>query len=260
VGRAAVAVVDRGGVRASHGDTTWVARIASVTKLVVAYAALIAAEEGTIDLDAPAGPPGATVRHLLAHASGLPFDGHTPIAAPGTRRIYSNTGFELLGATLAESADMSVGQYLREGVFEPLGMNATVLRGSPAKDVWSTIGDLVRFTAELFAPTLVSTATFAEATRTQLGRLPGVLPDVGRFDDNAWGLGFELHGTKEPHWMPSAASPAAFGHFGGSGSFLWVDPDAGVACACLTDREFGPWALEAWPALGADILRTSASR
>jgi CubicO group peptidase (beta-lactamase class C family) len=44
-------------------------------------------------------------------------------------------------------------------------------------------------------------------------------------------------------------SERTFGHFGGSGTFLWVDPDAGIACACLTDRAFDKWALEAWPRL-----------
>ena len=70
---------------------------ASVTKLFTATATLIAAEEGIVDLDEPAGPEGSTVRHLLAHASGLPFEGKQPIARPAQRRIYSNTGFEVLG-------------------------------------------------------------------------------------------------------------------------------------------------------------------
>ncbi|HSY00101.1 MAG TPA: serine hydrolase, partial [Streptomyces sp.] len=37
-----------------------------------------------------------------------------------------------------------------------------------------------------------------------------------------------------------------FGHFGQSGTFLWIDPVAGLACVALTDRAFGPWAIEAW--------------
>jgi CubicO group peptidase (beta-lactamase class C family) len=254
VGRAAVAVVDRDGVVASRGNTADVQPIASVTKLLVAYAVLVAVEEGTIGLDAAAGPPGATVRHLLAHASGLPFEGEDPIAAPGARRIYSNAGFELLGMELEGAAAMSMRDYLRDGVFDPLGMDATDLRGSPARDAWSSVDDLGRFAGELLAPTLVSESTLAEATRPELGSLPGVVPGIGRFEDNAWGLGFELHDHKRPHWMPPSASPNAFGHFGGSGSFLWVDPEPGVACACITDREFGPWAREAWPALGSEVL------
>ena len=95
---AAAGVVGPEGVRATHGPVEHEFRWASVTKPATALATLVAAEEGVVDLDEPAGPPGATVRHLLAHASGLPFEGGTPIAEPGKRRIYSNTGFEQLAA------------------------------------------------------------------------------------------------------------------------------------------------------------------
>src|SRR5712672_2327176 len=93
---AAAAVVTANGVIAAHGPVDTPLRIASVTKLLTAYATLVAVEEGTVALDDPAGQPGATVRHLLAHAGGYTFDGATPIVAPGQRRIYSNTGIEIL--------------------------------------------------------------------------------------------------------------------------------------------------------------------
>jgi CubicO group peptidase (beta-lactamase class C family) len=54
--------------------------------------------------------------------------------------------------------------------------------------------------------------------------------------------------------MGGRVSRRAFGHFGGSGTFLWVDPVAGVACGCLTDLEFGSWALDAWPRLSDAVL------
>ncbi len=259
VATAAGAVVDRGGARQRAGPGGWQTRIASVTKLLVAYACLVAVEEQTLDLDAPAGPPGATVRHLLAHASGLPFEGTTPLAAPGRRRIYSNSGFEALGAALAEAAGMSPGDYVTEAVLAPLGMAATELRGSVAKDGWSTVDDLARFATELLAPGLVAPATLGEATREQFPGLAGVLPDMGRYDPNPWGLGFELKGAKSPHWTAPGGSPRTFGHFGGSGGFLWVDPDAEVACVVLTDRPFGDWAPPRWSALSAAVLAGSAS-
>jgi CubicO group peptidase (beta-lactamase class C family) len=84
--------------------------------------------------------------------------------------------------------------------------------------------------------------------------LVGVLPGFGRQDPNDWGLGPELRDHKSPHWTGSHNSPRTFGHFGQAGGFLWVDPEAGLACACLTDRPFGPWAAEAWPALADDVL------
>jgi CubicO group peptidase (beta-lactamase class C family) len=54
--------------------------------------------------------------------------------------------------------------------------------------------------------------------------------------------------------MGTKASARAFGHFGGSGTFVWVDPAVRVACVALTDREFDEWAKEAWPALSDAVL------
>ena len=254
VSTAAAVVVTPNGPREAAGPTGWRTRTASVTKLLTAYACLVAVEEQTLDLEAPAGPPGSTVRHLLAHASGLPFEGSQPIAPPGTRRIYSNTGFDLLGEALASAAGMPAGEYLREAVLAPLGMASSELRGSVAKDVWSTIDDLAAFAAELLAPTLVVPATLAEATAEQFPGLAGVVPGLGSFDPNPWGLGFEIKGDKSPHWTATSGSPRTFGHFGGAGTFLWIDPDARVACAALTNREFGEWALPVWSALSDAVL------
>ncbi len=229
-------------------------RIASVTKLLTAYAVLIAVEEGTVALDEPAGPPGATVRHLLAHAAGYGFTGAKPITSPGRRRIYSNTGIEVLARHVEAASGIPFATYLAEAVLEPLGMTASTLRGSPAQQLHSSIDDLTRFVAELWSPTLIAPATLAEATSVQFAGLGGVLPGVGRFEPLDWGLGFERRDAKHPHWTGTRNSPATFGHFGGSGTFLWLDPEAGTALVCLTDREFGPWALDAWPALSDAVL------
>jgi CubicO group peptidase (beta-lactamase class C family) len=258
VDHAAGVVVGASGSLERTGAQGWATRIASVTKLLVAYACLVALEEGTLALDEPGGPPGSTVRHLLAHASGLPFEGAEPIARPGERRIYSNTGFERLGEILASAAEMSVATYLAEAVLGPLGMSDTGLRGSPAKDGWSTIDDLARFATELLEPTLVAPGTLDDATSEQFPGLAGVVPGLGSYDPNPWGLGFELKGSKSPHWTAPEGSPRTFGHFGGSGSFLWVDPDARLACVVLTDREFGDWAPPLWSSLSSAVLKEHA--
>jgi CubicO group peptidase (beta-lactamase class C family) len=250
---AAAGVLRGGEVAATHGARDEVVRWASVTKLVTALAALVAAEEGVIDLDEPAGPPGSTVRHLLAHASGLPFEAGGPTGQPGRRRVYSNVGFETLAAHIAAQAGMPFAEYLSAGVLEPLGMHAE-LRGSPAADLHGSLDDLLRFASELQRPTLVAPETLAEATTAQFAGLAGVLPDLGRFDPNDWGLGFELRDGKSPHWTGTRNSPRTFGHFGGSGTFLWVDPEADLALGVLTDLEFGEWAKEAWPRLSDAVL------
>lgn len=250
---AAAALVSNTGTVAAHGPQEQSFEWASVTKLATALATLVAVEEGVVDLDRPAGPPGATLRHLLAHAAGYAFDEATVLAQPGTRRIYSNIGIEVAAATVEEAAGIPFGDYLREAVLDPLGIRAE-LRGSPAHGLHGTVSGLARLGRELLAPTTVSVETLGEATAVAFSGLTGVLPLFGRQEPCDWGLGFEIRDGKTPHWTGSANSPRTFGHFGGSGSFLWVDPEARVALACLTDLAAGPWIREAWPALSDAVL------
>jgi CubicO group peptidase (beta-lactamase class C family) len=257
VGLAAVGVTDSSAEAGVTGDRTRVLPWASVTKLLTVLASLVAAEEGVVELDEPAGPPGSTVRHLLAHASGLPPDGEVPIAQPGTRRIYSNSGFEVLARVVADRAEMPFPDYLRPAVLEPLDLSAS-LDGSPASGVTGTLDDLLVLGRELLAPTLIAPETLTEATEVVFPGLTGVLPGFGRMEPNDWGLGFELRDEKRPHWTGQRNSPRTFGHFGQSGSFLWVDPEAGVACGCLGDTRFGDWAKVAWPRLSDAVLEEAA--
>lgn len=268
VDSAAVGVVrvgpDRGGPTSTTGDTARVQPWASVTKPATALAVLVGVEEGTLGLDEPAGPPGSTVRHLLAHASGLGPDPGPPVEAPGTRRIYSNAGFGELATLLGTRAGMSFAEYLQMGVLDPLGMAGTSLIGSPAGDAAAGLAgpldDLLALGREWASPTLISRATWGQATSVQFPGLGGVLPGFGPATPCDWGLGVEIRGTKHPHWTGSANSPATYGHFGQSGSFLWIDPVAGVLCAGLADRPFGVWASRAWPAVADAVLVDMAGR
>jgi CubicO group peptidase (beta-lactamase class C family) len=253
---AAVVAVD-GRVRAAAGELDRAFRLASVTKLLTAYAVLIAVEEGAVEWDAPAGPVGSTVRHLAAHASGLAFAGAAVQAPVATKRIYSNTGFEVLGQTVADAAGIPFAEYLHQAVCEPLGMTATRLVGSPAAGGESTATDLARFAAELQAPAL--THTLAQATTVAFPGLDGVLPGYGRQQPNDWGLGFEIRDGKSPHWTGAGSSPRTFGHFGQSGTFLWVDPDVGLAAVVLTDRDFGEWCRPLWTAWTDAILAAAGT-
>jgi CubicO group peptidase (beta-lactamase class C family) len=249
---AAAGVVDREGRTTTHGDSARPVRLASVSKPVAALAVLVAAEEGVVDLDEPAGPPGSTVRHLLAHASGLPFEGTTPISPPGQRRIYSNEGFRVLAAHLSAAARMPFAEYVHEAVSLPLaiGLDAS---GDPGSGMHASLADVLALGLELLVPRLVADETHDEMVSVQFPGLRGVLPDHGRFDPLDWALGVQLN-TRPPSWMGTKTSPRTFGHFGGTGTFLWVDPEVGVACAALTTREFGEWAKEAWPRLADAVL------
>jgi CubicO group peptidase (beta-lactamase class C family) len=258
VGAAAAGVVTGDGVVGVRGPAGQPFRWASITKLATALAVMVAVEEQTLTLEAPAGPAGSTVRHLLSHASGLPFEGTVPIAPAGRRRIYSNSGYVALAEALSTAAGVPFDTYLDEAVLQPLGLAATKMDGTAAAGLVGPLTDLLRFTQELRSPTLLAPSTFATMKAVAFPGLAGVLPGVGRLDPNDWGLGFELRDDKTPHWTGRHNSPETYGHFGGSGSFVWVDPNAAVACASLSDREFGPWALEAWPAFSDAVLEEFA--
>jgi CubicO group peptidase (beta-lactamase class C family) len=236
---------------------------ASVTKPATALAVLVAVEEGTLGLDEPAGPPGSTVRHLLAHASGLGPDPGSPVAAPGTARIYSNTGYVVLGELVARRSGIPFEEYLQGGVLEPLGMAGTALvadepAGAAAAGLAGPLRDLLALGQEWAVPTLVSAQTHDAATSVHFPELAGILPGFQRFDPCPWGLGAEIRGAKCPHWTGRTNSPSTYGHFGRTGSFLWIDPLAGLVCAGLADRPFGPWAAQAWPQLADAILAESS--
>ncbi|MEV0191354.1 serine hydrolase domain-containing protein [Kitasatospora purpeofusca] len=261
VPHAAAAVVRGadGALLGAHGPQDHLFPLASVTKLLTSYAVLVAVEEGVFELDDPAGPEGSTVRHLLAHTSGLAFDEHRVMAEPGNRRLYSNAGFDVLARTLEEAAGIEFGRYAAEAVFQPLGMDATLIntahRTPAGAGGLSTVADLARFAAELQSPKLLDPGTLRAATReVAFPGTGGVLPGFGHRRPNDWGLGFEIRDGKAPHWTGTTNSPATFGHFGQSGTFLWVDPEAGVACVALTDLDFGPWAAEVWPVLSDAVL------
>ncbi len=256
VGAVSAAWLNRERAPVTFGAMDDVYKLASVTKPLFAYALLIASEEGTLPLDQPLGPPGATVAHVLAHASGLGPEEEDPSVTPGTRRIYSNAGFDLLGRALADAAQMPASDYLREAVCEPLGMTSTWLEGSPAHGAVSTVRDLTAFCHEILQPTLLDPTTLDFATQPFLPQLAGVLPGFGRQDPNPWGLGFELRGNKSPHWTGPSAPPATFGHFGGAGTFFWIEPHGRRFAICLTDTPFGPWAAERWPVFNEAILHS----
>lgn len=246
------------------GDVDHPFELASITKALFAMAVLVAVEEGSLSLDQPAGPPGSTVAHLLSHSSGLGPEGDptTPDDQPifaevGSRRIYSNLGFEVLGRLLTQATDIEISLYVREAVFEPLGMTDTVLHGSPAHGARSTVENLLRFARELLQPTLISVETLVRATSPHLPALSGVLPGYGRQQPNPWGLGFEIRDHKSPHWTSPHNSPSTFGHFGAAGTFLWVDPERALACVALTDRAFGAWAVEHWPTLSSAVIEAA---
>ena len=124
----------------------------SVGKQFTAAAIVTLAREGKLRLDdsirryLPQGPrawQGITIRHLLTHTSGIPdytdstmdyrrdyteaqlvvLAGRLPLQfRPGATWSYSNTGYALLGVIVRRVTGKFYGDYLRELIFQPLGM------------------------------------------------------------------------------------------------------------------------------------------
>jgi CubicO group peptidase (beta-lactamase class C family) len=255
----AAAVIGARGILAARGPGGERFPLASLTKPLAVLAALVAVEEDAVALDDPVLPdvvPEATLRHVMSHASGLSPDRRNRAAAPGTRRIYSNVGIEVMAECVEGASGIAFADYVHQAVFEPLGMTGSILAGSPARDGVSTVDDFSALLTNLVAGPSgwLHPSTINEATAVQFPGLRGVVPGYGAQDPNDWGLGFEIRSAKSPHWTGSTNSPATYGHFGQAGTMFWVDPTAGLGLVALTDRDFGPWAAEAWPRLSDAIL------
>lgn len=237
----------------THGDVDHPFELMSVTKLLASYGFLIAIEEGIFELDTPLGPEGSTVRHLLSHASGVAANMPVAEKGVGERRIYSSAGMDILADTVAQEAEMPYREYLQEALFSPLGMKNSKLWGSAGFGARSTVADLSKFAQEIIKPTLIAAETFAEACTVQFPDLIGTVPGYGMQKPCPWGLGFEIKGEKSPHWTGNTLPADTVGHFGQSGTFLWMVPGTGRACVVLTDRDFGPWAKEAWTPFNDEV-------
>ncbi|ASK67072.1 penicillin-binding protein [Brachybacterium avium] len=250
----ALGVTDAETTLHTQGEQTRVWDLASVSKPLTALGVLIAVDRGLVDLEEPAGPEGATVRHLLAHTAGYAFDGDEVVGGVGARRIYSNTGFEVLAAHVEEATGFDFVDWMEQTVVAGLDLVDLEVTGSPAAGYRGSLRDLLTFGRELLAPTLIPEELWREARTVQFPGLAGILPGYGRQKPNDWGLGFEIRDGKQPHWTGAGSSPETFGHFGQSGSFLWVDPVAGLAAAFLGEQPFGPEHVRVWPGLTDALL------
>ena len=250
---AAAAVVGPSGVLAAYGDLAAEYRLASVTKPLVARAAQVAVEEGVVDLDTPAGPPGSHGAASAGARLGAGDElrgGAWPRPAPGgsTPTTASRCSPRRSRRTPASSsAAIWPRRSSNRWAWPPPGCDG----GAAAAGFGgvSTVADLAAFAADLLRPRTVSAQMHAEATSVQFPGLTGVLPGFGSQRPNDWGLGFEIRDGKSPHWTGAANSPRTFGHFGQTGTFIWVDPDRDLALVVLTDRDFDDWAKPLWPAL-----------
>lgn len=257
---AAGMVLGPDGVRETRGDVDRERPWRSVTKPLTGLAAVIAVQEGYADLDQPAGPPGATLRHLLAHASGYFYESDNVLMAPGRRRHYSNYAIDEAARVVAAAVGMDFGTWVRQRVAEPLGMRALRWTGSASVGTFAPLTDLARLASELLEPTLLEADMMAQYVGPQFPELVGVMPGFGHQEPNPFGLGIEVRGAKEPHWTGAGNSPQTIGHFGMLGTAFWVDPQASLALVVGTDLEFCDEHRALMPRLSDAVLAAHGAR
>ena len=224
-GRAGVALLDRAGLVAERGSRDVALPWASVTKVVSALTVLVAVDRGLVGLDDPAGPPGSTLRHLLAHASGLAFDDTSVISAPARTRIYSNSGFDEAAAVVERAAGTPFAELLKASVLGPIGMSGASLQGRPSEGLRG------RSTTSRRSPSSCSCHGRSRRRWLRWGRRSrfrgcvACCPGSASRIRSTGASGSRSGARRRPIGPAPGNSPRTFGHFGGSGTFLWVDPE-----------------------------------
>ncbi|AOZ73138.1 hypothetical protein BK816_07410 [Boudabousia tangfeifanii] len=257
----AVAVTDAEKTLALSGEVDTPFPLASVTKPIAAWAVLTQVSAGKVELDECVPTDSeypTTLRQLLAHASGIDFESRLFVSPPETRRIYSNCGIEIAADFVAERVGTTAGELLRAEVVRPLGLDTWQFFESVAHGGVLSARDLIKFVREVMSPTLLPTELAKQALTVQYPELAGILPGFGKQDPNTWGLGFEIRDQKEPHWSSPENSPKMAGHFGQSGSFIWIEPERGLGAAFVGAKPFSQEHKAIWPELNTQILHDFA--
>ena len=278
--------------------------LASLTKVVATTTAVMRLiEDGRIRLNDPVaahiagferyGKSGITIRHLLTHVSGLrpdvdlhPWTGHdaaielakdeVPTAAPGESFVYSDINFFLLGDIVRRVTGQSLDAYLKQTVFEPLGMKETgfnppqslVPRIAPTErcaeqDAWPCKRpDAMPLRGVVHDPTARRMGGIAGhaglfSTARDLQRFVRMLVRNGELD------GVRVLSTASVRAMTSPSTPpgmrsvrglgwdidtsysgnrgdlfpvGSYGHTGFTGTSLWIDPASGGWVIFLSSR------------------------
>lgn len=294
---------------------------ASLTKPVTATVALRLVERGALALelalgealpDVPVPWRRVTVAHLLTHTAGFPefvpgaadLEARMAPAAAyvraaleaepafplGTRVLYSNPGFQVLGAVLERATATQVGNLLEREALTPLGLAHATMQpldrpgartaraelgprgGDPRTAIYNSpyFKRLARADAGLFAAPR-DVARLLEAYRLD-GRgvlSPAMARDAvtshtagipGRYGAYEWpscdfGWSWEIRNGKSPHPTGARTSARTFGHLGGSGAMAFCDPERALTVVLHTLRDFG----DGWATRGPYLTRVSGA-
>ncbi|HTM48538.1 MAG TPA: serine hydrolase domain-containing protein [Bryobacteraceae bacterium] len=275
--------VSRAFGQASSPETPFL--LASITKPMTATAVMILADRRALALSDPVRKfipeftggdrDSVTVKHLLTHTSGLPDmlpenealrKRHAPLQdfaaaacrtpllfKPGTECRYQSMGILLAGDIVERITRTRLRDFLRQEVFQPLGMTQSSLGlggrpirstalcqvagnddwnwnspywrdlGAPWGGAHATAPDVARFLrAFLLPPSTILTPQTAAA----------MIVDQNAGLNQPWGLGWSV----KPGAFGKGSSPRTFGHNGSTGTIAWADPKNGLSCVLLTTR------------------------
>jgi len=271
--------------------------LASLTKVIATTTAVMQlVEKGSLGLDDPVskywpefganGKEDVTIRELLIHYSGLKPDlkldsewlgydtallkicDQTPTCQPGTRFLYSDINFEILGEIVRRVSEKPLDVYCEAHIFRPLGMKNTFFKpprsfrkriapteyehGTSGNMLWgevhdptarrmggvaghaglfSTASDLALFAKMLLNGGSMRNAHILDATSVEMMTLPQTPGDRIPPHGLGWSLDAPLSANRD------ALFPAgSFGHKGYTGTFIWIDPVSGIYIIVLTNR------------------------
>ncbi|MDZ8051041.1 MAG: serine hydrolase domain-containing protein [Aulosira sp. ZfuVER01] len=207
--------------------------IASVGKTFTATVTMMLVEEGVISLDEaiavyldnlPIAWQSVTIKQILSHQSGIPNYTHAPnyweitrldlskseILAlvtdlplkfpPGEFSAYDNTGYYLLGLMLEKVTQKSYGNLLRERIFEPLGMNATIM--NHPRDIVLHRAAGYRF----LEGKLVNKPYYSPSVTYSAGGQLSSVEDMVRWEQALYGKNLLKQSTLDLMWTPHPAN------------------------------------------------------
>ncbi len=283
--------------------TDTIFRIASMTKLVTATAMMMLVEQGKLGIDDPvskyipsfAGQKlksghaarAVTIRDVVTHTAGLAqpsgkeseglslqalvdLIGSKPLEfEPGAKWQYSS-GLTVAGRLIEIVSETGYAEYLKQNIFEPLGMKDTTFRLSkdqaarlavtykpgkesgtldvveipdptaertpgPSGGLYSTAKDMARFyRAILNRGSLDNVKLLSPATVQKMigNHTPGIT--TGFTPGNCWGLGWCI--VQQPQGVTRLHSRGTHGHGGAWGTQGWIDPARGLVCILMIQR------------------------
>ena len=236
-------------------------RVASVSKSFTAAAVMTLVEDGRLGLDDPVRlpnvPGGVTVRQLLNQTSGLADPSvnigelesartlaeyvdlfkATPEARPGTQWSYSNANYDLAARLVEVVSGEPFDEYVREAVFEPLGMRDSTVGGAAADGYNSLFG--VWFSRpELGGGPAVNGSGAVVTTAADMGRWLVAQNGHGPFPESVLTT---MHDPSDVDEYGMGWSPDENGLLVHSGN-LWtynavqaIDPSTGYGYAVMTN-------------------------